>query len=346
MNRLLAGAVAAAGALAFGGGVLIAAGSSPVTSTAGRAGTARLAAGQQTAARHSAKARQALRAHHALTAFAGGSGGDNSSYGASAPAGPVTAPPQAIASSTGATSVLAPDVGISGLLTTKTTLDTATTLNASSRVSSPSAAVPGTAAGGNHSVRLTAGKVSSSCRSDTQAASASVSGGVLTVDGTQISHLPRHPAVDQSFPLDGGADGTLTLNHQIPAPGGGVEVQAADLHFTGTSPAQDLLIAVSVCPSPGSLGNTITITSPGHQTSTAGTPIAPLPIVATDSDPGQALTYSASGLPRGLRMDSRTGVISGTPAGPASTHVVDLAVTDATGAAGFASFSWTIQEGS
>jgi hypothetical protein len=38
-------------------------------------------------------------------------------------------------------------------------------------------------------------------------------------------------------------------------------------------------------------------------------------------------------------------VISGTPTGAAATHVVDLAVTDATGAAGFASFTWTIQEG-
>jgi hypothetical protein len=339
MNRLLAGAVTAAGALAFAGGALIAAGLSPATPAAAPAGTAPLAAGQQAAARHGAPGGQAL------TAFAGGSSGDNSSYGASAPAGPVTAPPQATASSGGPTSVLAPDVSISGLLTTKTTLDTATTLNASSRVSSPSAAVSGTTSGVTHSVSLTASQISSSCRSDTQQASASLSGGVLTVDGTQITHLPAHPAVDQSFPLNGGAEGTLILNHQIPAPGGGVEVQAADLHFTGTTPAQDLLIAVSVCPSPGTLGNAITITSPGNQTSTAGTPITPLQIVATDSDPGEALTYSASGLPSGLHINSRTGVISGTPTGAAATHVVDLAVTDATGAAGFASFTWTIQEG-
>src|SRR5580692_5559367 len=59
-------------------------------------------------------------------------------------------------------------------------------------------------------------------------------------------------------------------------------------------------------------GNTVTVTGPGNQSSTAGT-AASLQIHATDSASGQTLTYSATGLPAGLSINSSTGMISGTP---------------------------------
>ena len=87
-------------------------------------------------------------------------------------------------------------------------------------------------------------------------------------------------------------------------------------------------------------GNTVTVTSPGNQTSTAGT-AASVQIHATDSASGQTLTYSASGLPAGLSISSSTGLISGTPT-TAGTSSVTVTAKDGTGASGSASFTWTV----
>ncbi|WP_329242666.1 putative Ig domain-containing protein [Actinoallomurus sp. NBC_01490] len=87
-------------------------------------------------------------------------------------------------------------------------------------------------------------------------------------------------------------------------------------------------------------GNTVTVTNPGNQTSTVGTAVS-LQIQASDSASGQTLTYSASGLPAGLSINSSTGVISGTPT-TASTSTVTVTAQDTTGASGSASFSWTV----
>jgi hypothetical protein len=89
----------------------------------------------------------------------------------------------------------------------------------------------------------------------------------------------------------------------------------------------------------GTTGNTVTVTNPGSQTGTVGTPVS-LQIHATDSASGQTLTYSATGLPAGLSISS-SGLISGTPT-TASTSSVTVTATDTTGAKGSASFSWTI----
>jgi Putative Ig domain len=307
MNRLLTGAVTVAGSLALAGGAILA------------------AAAPSGASVDSGSHKAAV--------------GDNSSYGSSAPSGPVTAPPQGLAQSNGSTQVPASNVDISGLLSTGFTLDNAGVNTAFSRVSSPSAFV----SWGSHNVTLTAGQVESGCSSVDLTAKASVNSGVLTVDG-HITHLPDHPYVDQAIALSGGL-GTLTLNHQIPATGGGVEVQGAWLHVTGTSPTQDLFLAVSVCTNPGTAGNTIVVTNPGNQTTCTSTTITPLQIVATDTDTSQVLTYSATGLPTGLSINPSTGVISGTTAATTtgSPFTVHVTATDTTGAFGTStSFTWTI----
>ena len=90
----------------------------------------------------------------------------------------------------------------------------------------------------------------------------------------------------------------------------------------------------------GGSGNTVTVTNPGNQTGTVGT-AASLQISASDSASGQTLTYSASGLPAGLSIDSSSGLISGTPT-TAGTSSVTVTATDTTGASGSASFTWTI----
>jgi hypothetical protein len=91
-------------------------------------------------------------------------------------------------------------------------------------------------------------------------------------------------------------------------------------------------------------GNTVTVTNPGNQTSTVGTAVS-LQITATDSASGQTLTYSATGLPAGLSINSSTGLITGTPTTAGSNSVTVIA-KDTTGASGSASFTWTINPSS
>src|ERR1700722_19154256 len=70
----------------------------------------------------------------------------------------------------------------------------------------------------------------------------------------------------------------------------------------------------------GGSGNTVTVTNPGTQTGTVGT-AASLQIHATDSAAGQTLSYSATGLPTGLSINSSTGLISGTPTTAGTSNV-------------------------
>jgi serine protease len=90
----------------------------------------------------------------------------------------------------------------------------------------------------------------------------------------------------------------------------------------------------------GSNPNTVTVTNPGSQTGTAGTATS-LQIQASDSASGTPLTYSATGLPAGLGINSSSGLISGTPTTPGTSNVT-VTATDNTGAHGSASFSWAI----
>ncbi len=75
------------------------------------------------------------------------------------------------------------------------------------------------------------------------------------------------------------------------------------------------------------ISQTPVITSPGDQTNTEGDVVS-LQIVATDPE-GDALSYSATGLPDGLAIDPTSGLISGTLAeGTAGSHLVTVTVSD------------------
>ncbi|HEV3170233.1 MAG TPA: Ig domain-containing protein, partial [Actinocrinis sp.] len=90
----------------------------------------------------------------------------------------------------------------------------------------------------------------------------------------------------------------------------------------------------------GGGGNTVTVSSPGNQSSTVGTAVS-VQLSASDSASGQSFTWSASGLPAGLSINSSTGLISGTPT-TAATSSVTVTATDSTGASGSASFTWAV----
>jgi hypothetical protein len=85
----------------------------------------------------------------------------------------------------------------------------------------------------------------------------------------------------------------------------------------------------------------VTVTNPGPQTSTAGN-VATLQIQASDPD-GYTLSYSATGLPPGLSIDPSTGYISGqidpTAFGP---YGVTVQASDSAGNTGSAAFTWFV----
>jgi len=80
---------------------------------------------------------------------------------------------------------------------------------------------------------------------------------------------------------------------------------------------------------------------PVLQVAQAGTAIGTVRLRTLSSLAGQAVTYSAAGLPPGLSISSSSGLISGTPI-TAGTYSVTVTATDTTGASGSAVFSWMV----
>jgi subtilase family serine protease len=89
--------------------------------------------------------------------------------------------------------------------------------------------------------------------------------------------------------------------------------------------------------------NTIYVTNPGTQTTAVGAKVS-LQIKAIDSDPSAILTYTAKGLPKGLKLNRTTGLIAGAPT-KSGTSSVSVTVTDSTAASGSATFKWVHTSG-
>jgi serine protease len=112
---------------------------------------------------------------------------------------------------------------------------------------------------------------------------------------------------------------------------------------TGTFAMQSLWSnSADACVMSGPAQDTVTVTSPGGQTGQTGTAVS-LSVTASSSG-GKPLTWSATQLPAGLSINSSTGLISGTPT-TAGTYPVTVSAGDSTGAAGAASFTWTVSCG-
>lgn len=85
------------------------------------------------------------------------------------------------------------------------------------------------------------------------------------------------------------------------------------------------------------------IASVADQTSTVNTPINPLSVPVNDPD-GSTLTFSHTGLPLGLSLNSGTGAITGTPTS-IGTYSVTVLVSDGLVTVS-TSFVWTVRSGS
>ena len=81
------------------------------------------------------------------------------------------------------------------------------------------------------------------------------------------------------------------------------------------------------------------VTNPGNQSGTVGIAVD-LAIAATDAN-GDTLSYSASGLPAGLSIDSVTGHVTGTPTTPGTNDSAHVSASDGS-LNGSADFHWTI----
>jgi len=120
----------------------------------------------------------------------------------------------------------------------------------------------------------------------------------------------------------------------------------------GTCPTLQWCTAIAGWDGPTGLGtpngpaaftaaNTITVTNPGSQPGTVYPPVS-LQIQASDSGSGATLSYTGSGLPPGLSINSSTGLISGTPS-TVGTYTVTVTASDATSATGRTTFTWTVR---
>lgn len=83
----------------------------------------------------------------------------------------------------------------------------------------------------------------------------------------------------------------------------------------------------------------VTVVNPGPQHNLT-TDTLSLQIQASDSAPGQTLSYAATGLPGGLTIGAATGLISGTPA--LANTTVTVTVTDLAGSHTSVTFTWVV----
>jgi alpha-tubulin suppressor-like RCC1 family protein len=214
--------------------------------------------------------------------------------------------------------------------------------------------------------------------SDKITATATVTGGVRYTNGGFSPIAGSSFKVANTGPIvNGTADATATLSPQIEALLYGVAGPALTLNagihlhadttashcwtldapisaqasfdgFGHQSPTYsfdtaDIQLGHASSPCTAGPRGTVSITNPGNQTSTVGSPVR-LQIHATDSD-GGTLSYSATGLPTGLTINRSSGLIIGTPT-TAGTSSTTIAANDSSGAAGSATFGWITTAGS
>lgn len=85
----------------------------------------------------------------------------------------------------------------------------------------------------------------------------------------------------------------------------------------------------------------VTVTSPGTQNSTVNVAITALQLSASSNKGDAIASWSASGLPAGLTIDTAKGIISGTPTA-VGTFSVTVSAVDNGGTKGSVTFTWNV----
>jgi hypothetical protein len=162
------------------------------------------------------------------------------------------------------------------------------------------------------------------------------------VSGTAIGTLPV-TASDSSS--------TATLSYGATGLPAGLSIGSSTGTVTGTpTTAGSYPVTVTATDSAGysaqasftwSVTNTVSVTSPGDQSSPSGTAISPLAVTASDTSSTATLSYGATGLPAGLAIDPSTGTVTGTPT-TGGTFPVTIIATDSAGYSAQVSFTWSV----
>jgi Putative Ig domain len=177
----------------------------------------------------------------------------------------------------------------------------------------------------------------------------SMTGNLISVigPGTQKDTAPEAVNVPVEA-VDTGAGQTLTYSAAGLPPG--VSIDSSTGVISGTTSAlysgnatvtvTDGTGAHASVTFPWTVINYVNYFSPGRQQTEPDTAVT-LKIPAEDSNRSQTLTYSATGLPAGLSIDSSTGEVTGTTEGIAP-YEVTVTATDTVGATASVSFTWTV----
>ncbi|MEZ0106722.1 subtilase family serine protease [Catenulispora sp. EB89] len=134
--------------------------------------------------------------------------------------------------------------------------------------------------------------------------------------------------------VSAGNSSTLTISTSASTPGGTYSVTV-----TGTAGSTTHSATYSLTVKGSGGGGTVTVSNPGNQFGFVGFQSPDLQIQASDSK-SLPLTFSAKGLPPGLRISS-SGDISGTPT-TAGTYQVTVTATDSGGGSGTTTFGDTV----
>ena len=158
--------------------------------------------------------------------------------------------------------------------------------------------------------------------------------------GTFTAHLSDGSAPDytNTTSLTGGTfDRTYTVNYTAGSSGKQLVIKWVQAAGAGNIVLNDVSI-----PTFTYVNHAPTVSLPSSLTTGVGQAVY-VAASGFDSD-GDALTYSATGIPPGLTLAPSTGVISGTPT-TTGTYTVSVTVRDPSALAGSASTTWTIGAG-